>query len=321
MSRSPALTDIAALVHRLAVLLGAGVAPARAWRYASRPPLDGVAALVADAPQAGVADAIAAMGSTPTATSVDPDPHRRAPPTRRARDPAITAAWSGLAAIWSVSAAAGAPLADTLRSYAELLRGFAVAERETRIALGGPQATSRLVLVLPAVAIVFGALLGQDTIGVLVGTPLGWACIAVGGGLMLAGWAWTRHLLRRAAAPAGLPGLAEELTAVAMRGGVSVARARTIVGEALERYRIATDASGADATLALAAASGAPPGELLRAEAEELRRSAVADTRERAERLSVTLMLPLGICVLPAFIAVGIVPMMAAIVGSTLAVV
>lgn len=193
-----------------------------------------------------------------------------------------------------------------------------MAERDTRIALAGPRATSRLVLVLPLVAVAFGVLLGQDTIGVLIGTPLGWACVAIGGGLGLAGWAWTRRLLRSAAAIERMPGLVEELTAVAMSSGVSVARARELVDHALARYGIDADRSRADIALDLAAESGAPAGELLRAEAEECRRAAVADARERAERLSVSLMLPLGVCVLPAFVAVGVVPLMAAVVGSTL---
>ena len=313
-SDAAGLSDIAALVHRLAVLLAAGVAPTAAWRHAARAPLEsagaGVAGAAARAGPGAIPDAIAGVGGVTGTAGVAGVAAPRAS--------AMQSAWTGLAATWLVSASAGAPLAPTLRAYAELLRGFAVAERDTRIALAGPRATSRLVLVLPLVAIAFGALLGQDTIGVLVGTPLGWGCLGVGLGLGLAGWAWTRRLLRSAAPTQQLPGLAEELTAVAMSGGVSVERAKELVARALTRYRLTVDRAHADAALALAAASGAPAGELLRAEAQELRRDAVANARERAERLSVSLMLPLGICVLPTFIAVGVIPLMAAVIGSTL---
>jgi len=310
----PTLGEIAALVHRLAVLLAAGLAPAGAWRHAANGRFEAAGAVVAAAAaRAGpiaIPDAIAALAS-------DPEPRARPGPGPSG----VSAAWLGLATTWSVAAAAGAPLAATLRAHAELLRGFAVAERDTGIALAGPRTTSRLVLVLPVVAIAFGALLGQDTLGVLLGTPIGWACLVVGMVLGAAGWWWTRWLLRRAAAGDPMPGLAEELTAVAMSGGSSVARSRELVDRAFARHGLDADRSRVDTALELAAASGAPAGELLRAEAEECRRAAVADARERAERLSVSLMLPLGVCVLPAFVAVGVVPLMAAVIGSTLEVV
>ena len=342
----PTLGEIAALVHRLAVLLAAGIAPAGAWRHAASGRFEAAgAAVAAAAARAGpiaIPDAIAALASEPeprarpgpgpgpgagaaqgAAGRLVQDLGRVQRPDRisRAVPSGVSAAWLGLATTWSVAAAAGAPLAATLRAHAELLRGFAVAERDTRIALAGPRTTSRLVLVLPVVAIAFGALLGQDTLGVLLGTPIGWACLVVGMVLGAAGWWWTRGLLRRAAASDPMPGLAEELTAVAMSGGSSVARARELVDRAFARYGLCADRSRSDAALELAAASGAPAGELLRAEAEERRRAAVADARERAERLSVSLMLPLGVCVLPAFVAVGVVPLMAAVIGSTLEIV
>lgn len=386
-ARAPTLGlgELAALVHRLAVLLGAGVAPISAWQHATGPPFEAVGAdVAAAAARAGagaIPDAVAARVRTPGAVRAmrasGPDRHP-ARDRRRARAPtprAIDAAWTGLAAAWAVADTAGASLAPTLRAYAGLLRGLAAAEREARVALAGPRATARLVLVLPVIAIAFGALLGQDTIGVLVGTPIGWACLGIGALLGLGGWAWTRRLLRRASAVDGLPGLVEELTAVAMSAGVSVDRARRVVDAALLRYGIddgrdagragGRDAGragvragvraggrdgghngslngghnagrdgghsggstggragvrdGADAALRLASASGAPAGELLRAEAEERRQSAVAEARERAERLAIALMLPLGVCVLPAFVAVGVVPLMVSVVSSTIA--
>jgi tight adherence protein B len=299
------VAELAVLVHRLAVLLAAGVAPATAWRHLG--PAVGAAEVAEAAIRAGPAaipDAIAAVLPGDSRGRKNPGP--------------ALGAWSGLATTWSVAVTAGAPLAPTLRAYAALLRGYAEAERAARTALAGPRATSRLVLVLPVVAVAFGALLGQDTLGVLLGTPLGWGCLAVGGSLMLGGRAWSRRLLRGAAADPALPGLSAELTAVALSAGVSVPRARELVVAAIARYGVSADPEAAEATLRLAMATGAPAAELLRAEAEEARRAAVGDAAERAERLSVTLMLPLGVCVLPAFVAVGVVPMMAAIIATVM---
>jgi len=264
----PALGETATAAHRLAVLLGTGVPPARALEHVRGELLEGDA---------------------------------------------------GFRALREVATAAGSPFAQALRAYAGVLRGLAAVERDARVALAGPRATSRLVLVLPLVAVVFGTLLGQDTLGVLLGTPLGWVCIALAAALTLAGRAWTGRLLRHAGEMDPHPGLGAELMATAMGGGVSVARARSIVEAACEREGVAVDWARVDAGVRLSEAAGAPVAELLRAEAEDARAEGVAAARERAERLAVTLMLPLGVCVLPAFVAVGVVPMMAAVIGSTLA--
>ncbi len=80
----------------------------------------------------------------------------------------------------------------------------------------------------------------------------------------------------------------------------------------------ATDGAAADAVIALAARAGAPVAELLRAEAARLRRVARSDGAARAAALGVRLMLPLGACVLPAFVLLGVVPLLVSVVTGTL---
>lgn len=303
------LAGLASAVHRIAVLVGAGVAPTTALRHAGAGAgSETWARLAAAAAEpGGVARAIAVGDAGRAGVAAD------------AGSAVEAGAWRALAATWATAEAAGAPLGEALRSLAAVLRGYADAERDIAIALAGPRATSRIVLALPAIAVAFGALLGHDALGVLLTTPIGWACLAVGGSLLaVAAW-WSRRLLASAAPDAGIPGIAEALTAVAMRGGVSVSRAAAIVADAADRAGIELEPAGVEEALAVARATGAPVAELLRAQAEEARRAAVAEARERAERLGVALMLPLGAAVLPAFVVVGVVPLMIAVVGSTLA--
>lgn len=283
------------LVGRLAVLLAAGVAPTAAWRLAG----DGLGRLEREAQRIA--------GSEPAAI-----------PDAIASGARGDSARLALAAAWAVASESGAPLSEALRAFAELLRGLLDAERQATVALAGPRATARLVVIMPLVGLGFGALLGQDTIGVLVTTPIGWVCLGLGLGLLLAALAWNRRLLRGAAAGERWPGLAPELLATAMRGGSSLERATAIVMGALGRFSIAADLSGVEAAVRVAAASGAPVAELLRAEATEARRDAIAEAAARAERLSVRLLLPLGVCVLPAFVLLGVVPLLVAVVSSTL---
>ena len=61
--------------------------------------------------------------------------------------------------------------------------------------------------------------------------------------------------------------------------------------------------------LSLAARSGLPPTTLIRrSAAEERRRQAVAQLRA-VRRLEVLLVVPAGLCLLPAFILLGVAPM------------
>lgn len=61
--------------------------------------------------------------------------------------------------------------------------------------------------------------------------------------------------------------------------------------------------------------AGASPVPLLRAEADRLRARARARSRAAAGRLAVQLVLPLGACSLPAFVLLGLVPVVVSLVA------
>lgn len=63
--------------------------------------------------------------------------------------------------------------------------------------------------------------------------------------------------------------------------------------------------------------TGSAPGPALRAAAAQLRRQRRAAAREAAARLGVHLVLPLGLCFLPAFVLIGLVPVLVSL-GSSL---
>lgn len=65
--------------------------------------------------------------------------------------------------------------------------------------------------------------------------------------------------------------------------------------------------------VALIVAAGVPASSLLQTGAQELRRHAVREAQIRAAQLGVRLVLPLGLCALPAFIAVAVVPVVLAL--------
>jgi tight adherence protein B len=296
-ARPPNVGRVAGVVQRLAVLLAAGVAPVPAWGYLRE---GEVAARVATAASGSdIPDSIvAALAHAPVA---------EAP------------AWRGLATAWAVATDAGAPLAPTLRDFARSLRDLGEAQREIAVALAAPVATARLVMALPAIGVVFGLALGFNTLGMLFTTPVGWGCLAVGGGLMFAASRWNRRLVRSAQPRSVTPGLEFDLVAIAVSGGAALDRARASVVVALERYSGTGSLgdAGIDAVLDLSRRAGVPAAELLRSEATELRRAARAEAQERAQALSVRLMIPLGVCVLPAFMVLGVLPLLVTVIGST----
>jgi tight adherence protein B len=294
--------EVASLVQRLSVLLSAGVPPPSAWGYLvpdGGTPGQSTRDQVVAAIRANVAadEAILAVVGTAPAS----------------------AGWRGLAAAWRVASEAGAPLAPTLAELAASLRDLAETEREVQVVLAAPIATARMVMALPAVGVLFGLALGFDTLGTLFGTPVGVICLAVGVALILAARFWNRRLVRSAAPTVHSPGLALDLVAIALSGGVSTERATTAVENACERSSIPLDQDRLTigSVLQLSRRAGVPAAALLRSEASEARRRARSDGARRAATLSVTLMLPLGLCILPAFMLLGVAPLLIAVIYST----
>lgn len=126
-----------------------------------------------------------------------------------------------------------------------------------------------------------------------------------------------------------------DLLAVAVRAGASVPGSLAAVGAALGGAA-GRDLARAGAALLLgepwatawvhapalgavldgleaAWRTGAPAGPALRAAAAGLRRTRERAAREAAGRLGVRLVVPLGLCFLPAFVLVGLVPVLASL--------
>lgn len=225
-----------------------------------------------------------------------------------------------VAAAWTVAEHSGAPLSPALRGAATALRDRAETARDVRTALAGPRATARLMAWLPLVGVAMAYLIGVDVVGALLAGPLGWGVAAAGATLTAAGRAWTARLVREASRTGPVAGAEHELVAIALTGGMSPTRARQLVAEVRSRIGSAVaehDDDSIQRVLHIAERAGAPAVELLSAEARQQRRLARAEGRTRAELLAVRLLLPLGLCVLPAFVLLGVIPVILAMISST----
>lgn len=280
--------DVATSVQTLAVLLQAGAVPMAAWRHLAD---------IGDVHAVAVVRRVESGAELLTAIEAE------------------GGAWRDLAAAWEIATTVGAPLADVLRMIAETLRDAASAADDVRIALAEPAGTARLLLWMPFAGLLLGFALGFDTLGVVIGTPIGAGCVVMGLLLIAAARMWTGRLLRRARPEPGTPGMQAELVAVALSGGASVDRALRLVGDS-SASRHGDDAR-LRSVLHLSRAAGVPAGELLRASAAQERHRSRVDGRMRAAKLSTQLLIPLGVCTLPAFLLLGVAPMLLSVLAST----
>lgn len=305
--------EIAAFVRRLAVLLGAGLNLERAWSQLSPP---GARARRGERAVPALARHVAAgAGSGPLAGRI-----AAAASAHGTAGGEAARSWCALAAALEVADSTGAPLARSLERLADSLVDIARVRRDAGTALAGPVATSRTVLLMPGAGLLLAAGLGFDPLHVLLTTAPGLACLVAGSSLVAIGWRWNRGLVSRAVSREPAPGLALDLVGVAMSGGASVPRAVAVVRRACERAGLEAR-DGLDAVgpvVDAAARTGAPVAVLLGGEADRARRDAATRAERAAARLAARLMLPLGVCILPAFLAVGVVPMLLAVVSSTL---
>ncbi|GGE99814.1 type II secretion system F family protein [Mycetocola zhadangensis] len=325
---TPAVERVAAITQRLAVLLRAGVPSPAAWQYLAdglgrsrRDPTAEVVAAAALAARDGVDVPAAIVSAAPDG----PAGH----------------AWRSVAAAWSVAIGTGARLGPCLSQLARSQRALGQTQRDIAAALAGPRSTSRLVMVLPAVSLLFGSVLGFDTLGTLFTTGPGLVCLALGVVLSVAAWRWSNRMVNRAVPTTSAPGLEIDLLAIALSSGASYVRARAAVDDALDRCGLADNpehrprrgraprrtrtaehddsAAAVEGVLALSRAAGVPAAELLASEAESVRWDARSQAQRAAAALGTRLMLPLGICILPAFMLVGVAPLMLSILSSTVA--
>ncbi|WIK64031.1 type II secretion system F family protein [Gleimia hominis] len=237
---------------------------------------------------------------------------------------------SSIVAACQLSHDLGTPLAQTLEVVLEGIEDAKVADRARRVAQAGPRLSARLLLWLPALGLAAAWLLGADLPGILFDGAAGSLALALGIVLWIAGHRWTRKMVLAAAQTnsEGVDPVIEiNLLASALRVGSSIPHALETVARACAdpplshmgtllrlgspRTQMPTPheyhAKICDA-LWPAWSAGASPMQLLTLAAQAIRKNRLTQTQEQAQQLGVKLVLPLGLCLLPAFVCIGVVP-------------
>ncbi|MFH9476978.1 type II secretion system F family protein [Streptomyces anulatus] len=103
---------------------------------------------------------------------------------------------SGMAACWRVAVDGGAGLATGLERLEATLREDRRRREELRAQLAGAWSTVVVLALLPVAGLGLGAALGAEPLRVLLHTPGGLACLAVGAFLEAAGLYWACRIVR-----------------------------------------------------------------------------------------------------------------------------
>ena len=227
----------------------------------------------------------------------------------------------------------GAPLADVL----DAIDDAQALEEARRVAAAGPLMSARVLAALPLVGIACALALGASPWQFYMGGTVGRMCAFVGVAAWVAGVASCRQILARCRrVEEGIDGaLACDLVASALACGAAIPRALDALGDASTTEALTWAAASlrlgatwADAwedtpewshplrdALEASWTSGTAPETLLARSAAWERRSRLVDAKAQAEELSVRLVGPLGVFFLPAFLSLGIAPLLAHLVG------
>lgn len=214
--------------------------------------------------------------------------------------------------IWDVASESGGHLAQALDRLAEVFRAQQRQFSELGIAFASPKATANLILVLPIVALFFAELLGLSAIGVSLGTSLG--AISLGLGLLLLIWARISSLrmLEKAKPHEADPGAFLDAVAIGLSAGLNPKAAASLARDKCKQ-QFEQDVPADQLTIFWEAVkvseqSGIALNGLLLARADALRHRLWGNHRAALAKLSVSLLIPLGLAALPAFVFLAVVP-------------
>lgn len=256
------------------------------------------------------------------------------------------AVWTAALGAGLVALLCGAPRDMVTRRLQTITLAEPAAPAEAgKSGLAGPRDSSRIVAVRPR-SVLHTPAVGAVCTAVIVATVLGGAfgvVCGVGAGIavrrVLGRWVTAGADERRRRLAASLP-LATELLAACMASGALPTAAATAVADAtggplatelrrvVAALRLGGDpvaswfSLGGDdvleplgAAFSRSAASGAPLAAVLSDLAADLRTQQRLAAESEARRVGIRAAAPLGLCFLPAFILLGLVPIVAGLVG------
>ena len=212
--------------------------------------------------------------------------------------------------IWEVATESGGHLALALDRLAEVFRSQQRQFVELGIAFASPKATANLILLLPLVAMIFSELLGLSALGASLETAFGVISIGLGLILLIVARISSLRMLDKAKPREADPGAFLDAVAIGLSAGLSPKAAAAL---ARTKQQFVEDVPADQLTILWEAVnvseqSGVALKGLLLARADTLRHRLWSNDRSRLAKLSISLLIPLGLAALPAFLFLAVVP-------------
>ncbi|MFZ4065453.1 MAG: hypothetical protein ACOYJ7_04070 [Rhodoluna sp.] len=225
----------------------------------------------------------------------------------------------GLQYLLEVAIQSGAGVAAEIDVVAELCYQRDISLERIKVAYAGPKSSSRLVIWLPVLTMLIAQFSGFELLGAIIQRPALALSGLLGIALLLAAKLVSLKLIARATPTESYSGYFLMAVALASGGGANLNKAQMLAFES--HTKILGEEPSKSELLAMAEianlveATGARVSDLLKSQARNMQRENLTANELRIEQLSVRLMLPLGLAVLPAFVCLAVIPLMASMFG------
>ncbi|NBR78179.1 MAG: hypothetical protein EBT76_05215 [Microbacteriaceae bacterium] len=208
----------------------------------------------------------------------------------------------GLQYLLEVAIQSGAGVAAEIDVVADLCYQRDSSLERIKVAYAGPKSSSRLVIWLPVLTMLIAQLSGFELLGAILAAKI-----------------VSSKLIARATPTENHSGYFLMAVALASGGGANLNKAQMLAFES--HTKILGEEPSKSELLAMAEianlveTTGARVCDLLKSQARNMQRENLTANELRIEQLSIRLMLPLGLAVLPAFVCLAVIPLMASMFG------
>lgn len=213
--------------------------------------------------------------------------------------------------VWGFAVRQGASLSDALEQLHKNQTQAAALAEKLKQANAVPKSTRQLMIWLPPISLALAELGGLHPIAGLL-TPLGASFAAIGMGLLFLGWYLSGQMLSNQAKPLE-QFLGLVMVQLGLKSGLSIDSARIAVQ--VEHPLSSIESRVVDEVNAVSRATGAPVLDLLQAALAKLLAEQESSRLESVSKLSVRLLLPLSLTVIPAMLLLTVIPIFIGLFG------
>lgn len=227
--------------------------------------------------------------------------------------------WAIVRDVWAQAMRTGVPRAHLCDQIGAALTETEHQRRHAQVARASAVMSVRVLAALPPVGFAAGIVMGLDVAGFLWGTGIGLVCFVAGLGLAFAGWRWMSTIVARVPLPVVTTGLVCDVAAVTARAGLGMAAVVSNAQYLADRWGTAAEMEIVRHVAESSRRSGLPIATALAAWGGSLRRAESDAAQLAIEQVPGRLVVPIGVCLFPAFVLLAVVPAVVAMARLSLA--